>query len=92
MSAPNPAATVQADAAPEQTVADWARTSVEVRYLRTFRKMSPEKQEAWLRAGRRIVDGMPIHEAALLAYHEVGMSEAEIAEAMAALPTPVGEA
>lgn len=92
MSAPNSAAPVQVDTMPEQTVADWARNSVEVRYLRTFRKLSPERQEAWLRAGRRMADGMPVHEAALLAYRECGMSEAEVAEAMAGLPTQAEEA
>lgn len=92
MSTPTLGATVQADAAPEQTVADWARTSFEVRYLLIFRKLPPERQEAWLRAGRRMADGMPIHEAALLAYQECGMNETEVAEAMAALPTPAGSA
>ena len=37
-----------------------------------------------------MVDGMPPREAALLAYQESGMSEAEVAKAMASLPTPAG--
>lgn len=91
MKARNLANTVKADAAPEQTVADWARNDVEVRALLIYRKLSPKGQQAFLQAGRRMADGMPVREAALLAYQEVGMSEAEIAEAMAALPTPAGE-
>ena len=92
MNARNPIADSLAAAPPGQTVAEWARTSVEGRFLLIFRNLPPEGQEAWLRAGRRMVDGMPPREAALLCYRECGMSEAEVAEAMAALPASVGEA
>ncbi len=92
MNARNRIAGILPAAKPEQTVAEWARTSIEGRFLMIFRKLLPEGQEAWLRAGRRMADGMPVREAALLVYQEVGMSEAEIAEAMAALPAPAGEA
>lgn len=92
MNARNAIADSMAAAPPGQTVAEWARTSVEGRFLMIFRGLPPEGQEAWLRAGRRMADGMPVREAALLAYQEVGMSEAAIAEAMAALPAPVGGA
>lgn len=85
MNARNPIAESLAAAPPDQTVAEWARTSLEGRYLLIFRRLPPEGQEAWLRAGRRMADGMPVREAALLAYQEVGMDEVEIAVAMASL-------
>ena len=88
MSARNPIADSLAAAPPDQTVAEWARTSFEGRALTIFRKLPPTGQEAFLRAGRRMVDGMPPREAALLAFQEAGMNEAEVAEAMAGLPTP----
>ncbi len=90
MNARNPIAASLLAAPPDQTVAEWARTSFEVRALLIFRKLTPKGQEAFLRAGRRMVDGMPPREAALLAYQESGMSEAEVAKAMASLPTPAG--
>ncbi|MGI4943743.1 MAG: hypothetical protein ACRYHQ_24785 [Janthinobacterium lividum] len=81
-----------AAAPPGQTVEAWARTSPEGRLLLLMRRLTPEQQEVFLRAGRRMVAGMPPREAALLAFQEAGMSEAELAEAMAALPAPAGEA
>ncbi|MGI4799388.1 MAG: hypothetical protein ACRYG8_36200 [Janthinobacterium lividum] len=92
MNARNPIAASMAAAPPEQTVEEWARTTVEGRFLLIFRDLPPKGQEAWLRAGRRMVEGMPPREAALLCYRECGMSEAEVAEAMASLPATAEEA
>ena len=92
MTARNPIADSPAAAPPGQTVEEWARTSIEGQFLLIFRKLPPKGQEAWLRAGRRMADGMPVREAALLAYQEAGMSETEVAKAMAGLPAPAGEA
>ncbi|MGI4797489.1 MAG: hypothetical protein ACRYG8_26270 [Janthinobacterium lividum] len=92
MNRSNPIAASLATAPPDQSVAEWARTSFEGRALMILRKLPMEGQEVFLRAGRRMADGMPPREAALLAYRECGMSEAEIAAAMAALPAPAEEA
>ena len=90
MTARDPIADSMAAAPPGQTVEEWARTSLEGRFLMIFRDLPPEGQDAFLRAGRRMVDGMPPREAALLAFQECGFSEAEVAERMAALPAPTG--
>ncbi|MGI4795067.1 MAG: hypothetical protein ACRYG8_13530, partial [Janthinobacterium lividum] len=92
MSARSPIADSLAAAPPEQTVAEWARTSFEGRALMIFRDLPPKGQEAFLQAGRRLADGVPPCEAARLAFQEAGMSEAEVAEAMASLPALAGEA
>ncbi|MGI4946972.1 MAG: hypothetical protein ACRYHQ_41510 [Janthinobacterium lividum] len=78
-------------APPGQTVEAWARTSTEGRILLLMRRLTPEQQEVFIRAGRRMVAGMPPREAALLAFRESGMAEAEVAEKMASLPAPAGE-
>ncbi|MGI4944416.1 MAG: hypothetical protein ACRYHQ_28305 [Janthinobacterium lividum] len=80
-----------AAAPPGQTVEEWARTSTEGRILLLMRRLTPEQQEVFLRAGRRMVAGMPPREAALLAFRESGMDEAEVAEKMASLPAPARE-
>ncbi len=92
MSTRNPIAASMAAAPPGQTVEEWARTSVEGRVLMLMRNLTPAGQEAFLQAGLRLVEGMPPREVALLAFQEAGMSEAEVAEAMASLPTPAGKA
>ena len=81
-----------AAAPPGQTVEAWARTSQEGRLLLLMRCLTPEQQQVFLRAGRRMAAGMPPQEAALLAFQEAGMNEAEVAAAMAALPGLAGEA
>ncbi len=80
-----------AAAPPGQTVEAWARTSPEGRLLLLMRRLTPEQQQVFLRAGRRMVAGMPPREAAMLAFQEAGMNKVEVAEAMAALPAPAGE-
>ncbi|MGI4797888.1 MAG: hypothetical protein ACRYG8_28340 [Janthinobacterium lividum] len=92
MSHPGPIAASMAAAPPDMSVAEWARTSLEGRVLLLMRGLTPAGQEAFLQAGRRLVDGVPPREVAQLAFQEAGMSEAEVAEAMAGLPTPAGEA
>lgn len=92
MSTRNPIADSKAAAPPGQTVEEWSRTSIEGRVLMLMRDLTPAGQEAFLQAGRRLVDGVPPREVALLAFQEAGMSEAEVVKAMAALPTSEGEA
>lgn len=92
MNRPDPIAASMAAAPPDMSVVEWARTSIEGRLLMLMRDLTPAGQEAFLQAGRRLVDGVPPREVALLAFQEAGMSEAEVAKAMASLPTPAEEA
>jgi hypothetical protein len=90
MNTQNPAAAVQPDAAADPADETWTRNSNETRAILLMRTLTPAGQEAFVRAGRRMVAGMPPREAALLAFQESGMDEAEVADAMAELPTAAG--
>lgn len=48
-----------AAAPPGQTVEEWARTTVEGRMIVIARTMTPAQWQAWMRAGARMVRGMP---------------------------------
>ena len=63
-----------AAAPPGQTVEEWARTTVEGRMIVLAQTLAPAPREAWMRAGARMVRGMPAEEARRLARKECGMA------------------
>ena len=50
----------------------------QIRLATIVRDLSPERLEAWLTCGRRIVAGMPIAEAAALMWSELPVPEGAI--------------
>lgn len=53
------------------------RDGRELAALRLFRRLDSPAQEAFLRCAERMADGMPLDEAATLAFIELGYSESE---------------
>ena len=80
-----PECDVVPEATREQNLLEWASTVQGVKVVRILSGMTDPEQEAFLRAGERIAEGMPPEEAARLMHAELGVP-GESGEVVHAVP------